>query len=74
MCAYCHEFRDLCTLLHPWERTASTAMGQEDEAAHKLARAQSEANLAKRLQPYEHAHHVCEQAMALYDHLAMLLQ
>ncbi|HEY6407894.1 MAG TPA: hypothetical protein VIY29_10550 [Ktedonobacteraceae bacterium] len=74
VCDYFHEFRDLCTLLHQLERKAYTAIGKEDEAAQKFARAKSEANLAKRLQQYEQAHHVCEQAMALYDHLAILLQ
>jgi hypothetical protein len=70
---YFHEFRDLFEVLHQLERKAYAAIGREDDAAHKFARAKSEANLAKRLQQYDTAHHVCEQAMALYDHLAMLL-
>jgi hypothetical protein len=70
---YFHEFRDLFAVLHQLERKAYAAIGREDDAAHKFARAKSEANLAKRLQQYDTAHHVCEQAMALYDHLAMLL-
>ena len=74
VCDYFHEFRDLFTLLHQLERKAYTAIGQEDEAAQKFACAKSEANLAKRLQHYDQAHHVCEQAIARYDHLAMLLQ
>src|SRR2546428_1669807 len=48
-------------------------MGKEDDAAQKFARAKSAANRAKRLQQYDPAQHVCEQAMALYDHLAILL-
>src|SRR6266567_5552235 len=70
---YFHEFRDLFAVLHQLERKAYAAIGQEDDAAHKFARAKSEANLAKRLHQYDTAHHVCEQAMALYDQLALLL-
>jgi len=70
---YFHEFRDLFAVLHQLERKAYAAIGQEDDAAHKFARAKSEANLAKRLHQYDTAHHACEQAMALYDHLALLL-
>ena len=70
---YFHEFRDLFEVLHQLERKAYAAIGKEDDAAHKFARAKSEANLAKRLQQYDTAHHACEQAMALYDQLAMLL-
>jgi len=70
---YFHEFRDLFELLHQLERKAYAAIGTEDDAAPKFARAKSEANLAKRLQQYDTAHHACEQAMALYDQLAMLL-
>src|SRR5215831_8309711 len=70
---YFHEFRDLFEVLHQLERKAYAAMGKEDDAAHKFARAKSEANLAKRLHPYDTAHHACEQAMALYDQRAMLL-
>lgn len=70
---YCHEFRDLFEVLHQLERKAYAAIGTEDDAAHKFARAKSEANLAKRLQQYATAQHVCEQAMALYDHRAILL-
>ncbi len=68
-----HAFRDLFEVLHPLERKAYAAMGTEDDAAHKFARATSEANLAQRLHQYDTAQHVCEQAMALYDHLAILL-
>ena len=70
---YFHEFRDLFALLHQLERKAYAAIGTEDDAAHKFARATSAANLAKRLHQYDTAQHVCEQAMALYDHLAILL-
>ncbi len=68
-----HEFRDLFAVLHQLERKAYAAMGTEDDAAHKFARAKSEANLAKRLHQYDTAQHACEPAMALYDHLALLL-
>jgi hypothetical protein len=74
VCDYFHEFRDLFELLQPLERTASAAIGKEDDAAQKFARAKSASNLEKRLQQYASAHHTCEQAMALDDHLAMLLQ
>ena len=74
VCDYFHEFRDLFALLHQLERKAYAAIGQEDDAAQKFAHAKSDATLAKRLQQYEQAHHACEQAMALYDQLAMLLQ
>src|SRR6266568_7342585 len=70
---YFHAFRDLFEVLHQLEGKAYAAIGTEDDAAHKFARAKSEANLAKRLQQYDTAHHACEQAMALYDQLAMLL-
>jgi hypothetical protein len=70
---YFHEFRDLFAVLHQLERKAYAAIGKEDDAAHKFARAKSEANLAKRLHQSDTAQHACEQAMALYDQLAMLL-
>ena len=70
---YFHEFRALFELLHQLERKAYATIGHEDDAAHKFARAKSEANLQKRLQQYDTAHDACEQAMALYDQLAMLL-
>jgi hypothetical protein len=74
VCDDVHEFRDLCELLQQLERKAYAAIGKEDDAAHKFARAKSTSNLEKRLHQYASAHHTCEQAMALYDHLAMLLQ
>jgi len=68
---YFHEFRDLCEVLQQLERKAYAAIGKKNAAAQKFARAKSESNLQKRLQQYETAYHTCEQAMALYDQLAM---
>jgi len=70
---YFHEFRDLFEVLHRVERHAYTAIEKAYDAMQKFARAQSEAHLRKRLRHYDTAHHACEQAMARYDHLAMLL-
>jgi hypothetical protein len=70
---YFHEFRDLFAGLHQLERKADAARTQEYDAARTFAHAKSEANLAKRLQQYDTAQDVCAQAMARYDHLAMLL-
>jgi hypothetical protein len=70
---YFHEFRDLFELLHQLERKAYAAIVKEHDAAHKFAHAKGESNLAKRLQQYDTAHHACEQAIALYDQLALLL-
>jgi len=70
---YFHEFRDLFEVLHQMERKAYAAIDKEDEAARQFARAKSEATLTKRLQQYDTAHHTCEQAIALYDELALLL-
>lgn len=70
---YFHEFRDLFAVLHQLERKAYAAIVKEHEAAQKFAHAKGESNLAKRLQQYDTAHHACEQAIALYDQLAMLL-
>jgi hypothetical protein len=70
---YFHEFRDLFALLQQLERKAYAAMGKEYDAAQKFARAKSEANLHKRLHHYETAQHAAEQAVALYDQLAILL-
>ena len=70
---YFHEFRDLFEVLHQLERKAYAAIGKEDDATHKFARAKSEANLQSVSTTYDTAHHACEQAMALYDQLAMLL-
>jgi hypothetical protein len=73
VCDYFHEFQDLFHVLHQWERKAYGAIGKEDEAARKWENAKSEANFAKRLEQYEQAQQACEQAMALYDHLELLL-
>jgi hypothetical protein len=70
---YFHEFRDLFEVLHQLERKAYAAIAKEDDAARKFAGAKSETNLAKRLQQYDSAHQACEQAIALYDQLAMRL-
>jgi len=70
---YFHEFRNLFEVLHQLERQAYAAIDTEYEAARTFANATSEANLRKRLAHYETAHRTCEQAVALYDHLAILL-
>jgi hypothetical protein len=70
---YFHEFRDLFEVLHQLERKAYTAIDKAYDAARKFDRAKSASNLAKRLQQYDTAQHACEQAIDLYDHLAMLL-
>src|SRR4029450_8358224 len=68
-----HELQDLFDRRRQLERKAYAAIAQEDEAAHTFHRAKSEAHLHKRLQHYEHAHHACEQAIARYDQLDLLL-
>jgi hypothetical protein len=70
---YFHEFYDLCEVLQQVERRAYAAIDTEYEAARTFANAKSEANLHKRLAHYDTAHRTCEQAIALYDHLALLL-
>ncbi len=74
VCDYFHEFRGLFKLLHQLERKAYAAVGAEDDAARKFDNAKSEPNLEKRLRQLEEASRVCEQAVALYDHLDVLLQ
>ena len=74
VCDYFHEFRDLFKLLHRWERKAYAALRKEYEAASKFDQARSESHLTKRLCQYEEAHQACEQAMARYDQLSLLLQ
>jgi len=69
---YFHEFQDLFALLHPGERTASTTLNKEDDAARTFAHATSEAQLHKRLQQYASAHEACEPAITLYDQLDVL--
>jgi len=71
---YFHAFRDLFEVLHQLERKAYTAIGKEDDAAHKFARAKSASTLETRLQQYAQAHHACAPAIARDDHLAILLQ
>ena len=73
VCDSFHALHDLFTLLHQLERKAYGAIGKEDEAARKWENAKSEANFAKRLEQYDQAHQACEQAIALYDPLALLL-
>lgn len=73
VCDRFHEFQDLFDRRHQLERKAYAAIAKEDEAAHTFHHAKSEANLHKRLQHYEHAHHACEHAMARYDQLDLLL-
>jgi hypothetical protein len=74
VCDQFHEFQDLFKRCHQLERKAYRSIAQEDEAAKKFDNAKSEANLQKRLEQYESAHQACEQAMARYDQLALLLQ
>ena len=69
-----HEFQDLFHLRSQWERKAYGTIAKEDDAVRKFHHAKSEANLSKRLIQYEQAQQVCEQAMARYDQLDMLLQ
>jgi hypothetical protein len=73
VCDRFHEFQDLFDRRRQLERKAYAAIAKEDEAAHTFHHAKSEAHLHKRLQRYEHAHHACEQAMARYDQLDLLL-
>jgi hypothetical protein len=73
VCDRFHEFRDLFDRRHQLERRAYAAIAKEDEAAKTFHTAKSEAHLHKRLQHYECAHHACEQAMARYDQLDLLL-
>jgi hypothetical protein len=73
VCDRFHEFRDLFDRRRQLERKAYAAIAKEDEAAHTFHHAKSEAHLHKRLQHYEHAHDACEQAIARYDQLDLLL-
>jgi hypothetical protein len=74
VCDRFHEFRDLFDRRRQLERKAYAAIAKEDEAAQTFHNAKSEAHLHKRLQHYEHARHACEQAIARYDQLDLLLQ
>jgi hypothetical protein len=73
VCDRFHEFRDLFDRRRQLERKAYAAIAKEDEAAQTFHNAKSEVHLHKRLQHYEHAHHACEQAIARYDQLDLLL-
>src|SRR6266851_10219356 len=73
VCDRFHAFRDLFDRRRQLERKAYAAIAKEDEAVHTFHNAKSEAHLHKRLQHYEHAHHACEQAIARYDQLDLLL-
>jgi hypothetical protein len=73
VCDQFHELQDLFDVLVQTERKAYAAIATEDEAAQKFYRAKSEATLHKRLEQYDAAHHTCEQAITLYDQLALLL-
>jgi len=73
VCDRFHEFHDLFDRRRQLERKAYAAIAKEDEAAQTFHHAKSEAHLHKRLQHYEHAHHACEQAIARYDQLDLLL-
>jgi hypothetical protein len=73
VCDRFHEFRDLFDRRRQLERKAYAAIAKEDEATQIFHNAKSEAHLHKRLQHYEHAHHACEQAIARYDQLDLLL-
>lgn len=73
VCDRFHEFQDLFDRRRQLERKASAAIAKEDEAAQTFHNAKSETNLHKRLQHYERAHLACEQAMARYDQLDLLL-
>jgi len=72
-CDRFHEFQDLFDRRRQLERKAYAAIAKEDEAAQTFHNAKSEANLHKRLQHYEHAHQACEQAIARYAQLDLLL-
>ncbi len=72
VCDRFHEFQDLFDRRRQLERKAYAAIAKEDEAAQTFHNAKSEANLGKRLQHYERAHHACEHAMARYDQLDLL--
>jgi hypothetical protein len=73
VCDRFHEFQDLFERRRQLERKAYAAIAKEDKAATTFHNAKSEANLHRRLQHYEHAHHACEHAMARYDQLDLLL-
>src|SRR6266436_3760633 len=73
VCDRFHEFQDLFERRRQLERKAYAAIAKEDKAATTFHNAKSEANLHRRLQQYEHAHHACEHAIARDDQLDLLL-
>jgi hypothetical protein len=73
VCDQFHEFQDLFKRCHQLERQAYRAIAHEQERAETFHNAKSEANLQNRLEQYERAQHACEQAMAKYDQLDVLL-
>lgn len=73
VCDQFHEFQDLFKRCHQLERQAYRAIAHEQERAETFHHAKSEANLQNRLEQYERAQHACEQAMAKYDQLDVLL-
>src|SRR5712691_6611005 len=73
VCDRFHEFQDLFDRRRQLERKAYAAIAKEDETAQTFHNATSETNLHKRLQHYERAHYACEQAIARYDQLDLLL-
>src|ERR687896_2118821 len=72
-CDQFHEFQDLFSRCHQLERKAYGPIGKEVKAAEIFANAKSEANLKKRLEQYDQARQVCEQAIERYDQLDLLL-
>jgi hypothetical protein len=74
VCDQFHEFQELFHRCQQLERKAYGAIGKEMEAVALFHNAKSEANLQKRLEQYERSHQACEQAMARYDQLSLLLQ
>jgi hypothetical protein len=73
VCDQFQAFQDLLNRCHQLEQKAYGAIGQGIDAAEKFANAKHEANLHKRLEQYEQARHVCEQAIARDDQLDFLL-
>ena len=64
--------RALFPVPHPWENTASAALGQDAEAAPTCAPATRASHRATRLQPEAPAYHACEPALARDDPRTML--
>ena len=68
-----HEFQELFHRCEQLERKAYGAIGKEMEAIALFRNAKSEADLQEHLEQYERSHQACEQAMARYDQLSLLL-